>query len=338
MYSRQLESFIETAHAGSFSKAARALYIAPSSLIQQIDLLEQRLGVVLFERGRKGVTLTEAGESLYADAVEIVRHSNEAVARARQIQNGEGPLRVATSLLMKCRLLPTIWSHMIEEVPNTHIDIISLESAGVEPGNYLYGLGSSYDVMEGLYMSELYRDRCTFLELTRSPLCVTLPKALADSCGGKLSAELLSELDIVMMKPGVSAEYDAARSTSYENLLPYISERSISENLLALFFGIFSIRKAGESLSLRYSMTPETELNQVAAMQLDNSLPRFAENHGLTKRESEILRLLLEGKDNQNIASAMGVSMGTVKAHLNHIYGKVGIKTRQELKERFWSE
>ena len=215
MYSRQIESFIETAHAGSFSKAARALYIAPSSLIQQIDLLEQRLGVVLFERGRKGVVLTEAGESLYADAVEIVRHSNEAVARARQIQNGEGPLRVATSLLMKCRLLPTIWSHMIEEVPNTHIDIISLESAGVEPGNYLYGLGSSYDVMEGLYMSELYRDRCTFLELTRSPLCVTLPKALAESCGGKLSAELLSELDIVMMKPGVSAEYDAARSQLY---------------------------------------------------------------------------------------------------------------------------
>ena len=131
---------------------------------------------------------------------------------------------------------------------------------------------------------------------------------------------------------------DLPANTSYENLLPYISERNISENLLALFFGIFSIRKAGESLSLRYSMTPETELNQVAAMQLDNSLPRFAENHGLTKRESEVLRLLLEGKDNQNIASVMGVSMGTVKAHLNHIYGKVGIKTRQELKERFWGE
>ena len=85
-------------------------------------------------------------------------------------------------------------------------------------------------------------------------------------------------------------------------------------------------------------MTPETEFNQVAAMQLDNSLPRFAENLGLTKRESEVLRLLLEGKNNQNIASAMGVSLGTVKAHLNHIYGKVGIKTRQELKERFWGE
>ena len=73
-------------------------------------------------------------------------------------------------------------------------------------------------------------------------------------------------------------------------------------------------------------------------MQLDDTLPRSSERHGLTKRETEVLRLLLEGKDNQNIASAIGVSPGTVKAHLNHIYGKVGVKTRQELKERFWGE
>ena len=76
MYSRQIESFVKTANAGSFNKAARALYIAPSSLIQQIDILEQRLGLVLFERGRRGVTLTEAGESLYQDAVEILRRSD----------------------------------------------------------------------------------------------------------------------------------------------------------------------------------------------------------------------------------------------------------------------
>lgn len=125
---------------------------------------------------------------------------------------------------------------------------------------------------------------------------------------------------------------------SYTDLLTYVSERSISENLLGLFFGIFSIRKAGKSLALRYSMTPETAFNEVAAMQLDDSLPRFAEHHGLTKRESEVLRLLLDGKDNQNIASTMGISIGTVKAHVNHIYGKVGVKTRQEIKERFWSE
>ncbi len=212
MYSRQVESFIETAHAGSFSKAARSLYIAPSSLIQQIDLLEQRLGVTLFERGRRGVKLTEAGESLYRDAVDIMHRCDGAVARARQIQKGEGPIRVATSLLMKCRLLPGIWSHMIENAPGTRIDIISLESAGVEPGNYLSGLGISYDVMEGLYMSELYRERCLFLELVQAPLCITMPKTPENMNLEVIDAKTLHDLDLVMMRPGVSAEYDAARS------------------------------------------------------------------------------------------------------------------------------
>lgn len=210
MYSRHIESFIEAAKAGSFTKAARELYIAPSSLIQQIDLLEQRLGIVLFERGHRGIKLTEAGESLYRDAVDIVRRSDEAVARARLIQRGEHPVRVATSLLMKCRMLPGIWSRMIEDAPDTRIDIISLESAGVEPGNYLHGLGVSYDVMEGLYMSELYRDQCLFLELARASLCVALPRSLGATCPETVDAAMLRDLDLVLMKPGVSADYDAA--------------------------------------------------------------------------------------------------------------------------------
>lgn len=212
MHSRQVESFIETANAGSFSKAARALYIAPSSLIQQMDLLEKRLGVVLFERGHRGVRLTEAGESLYEDAVDIVRRSKEAVARARMVQRGDGPIRVATSLLMKCRMLPEIWSLMIDDAPGTRIDIVSLESVGVEPGNYLSGLGVSYDVMEGLFMSELYRDECLFLELARVPLCLAMPLATGDALPEKVDASLLRGLDLVMMRPGVSADYDAARA------------------------------------------------------------------------------------------------------------------------------
>lgn len=212
MYSRHIESFIETANAGSFSKAARALYIAPSSLIQQIDLLEQHLDIVLFERGRRGVKLTEAGEALYRDAVEIVRRSKEAVAHARSIQKGASSIRVATSLLMKCRMLPSIWSHMIEDAPGTRIDIVSLESTGVKPGNYLRGLGVSYDVIEGLFMSELYRDRCLFLELARVPLCLAVPKTLKNADSSVVDAHMLHELDLVMMKRGVSADYDAAHS------------------------------------------------------------------------------------------------------------------------------
>lgn len=224
MYSRHIESFIETAKAGSFNKAARALYIAPSSLIQQIDLLEHDLDLVLFERGYRGVRLTEAGESLYRDAIEIVRQCDEAVARARQIQRGEGPIRVATSLLMKCRMLPGIWSHMIEREPETRIDIISLESVGIEPGNYLRGLGVSYDVMEGLYMSELYRDRCRFLELARVPLCVAVPRGSLDEMPEHVDSDLLRDLDLVVMKSGISADYDAVHAQLFSLGANHVTE------------------------------------------------------------------------------------------------------------------
>lgn len=118
---------------------------------------------------------------------------------------------------------------------------------------------------------------------------------------------------------------------------PFVSEHSVSENVLVLFFGLYSIRGARRSISARYGATPQTEINDVAAMQLDRSFPRFAERYQLTSREQDALRLLLQGLDNQNIASALCVAPGTVKSHLNRIYAKTGVKTRQELKELFWS-
>ena len=54
VYNRQLDSFVRVVDAGSFNKAARDLYIIPASLIQQVNLLEERLGVQLLTRSRRG--------------------------------------------------------------------------------------------------------------------------------------------------------------------------------------------------------------------------------------------------------------------------------------------
>ena len=58
MYNRQLDVFVKAAELGSFSKAAEALYITPSAVIQQVNGLEERLGVKLFDRSRRGIVLT----------------------------------------------------------------------------------------------------------------------------------------------------------------------------------------------------------------------------------------------------------------------------------------
>lgn len=59
-----LRYFYEVAHAGSFRRAADKIRIAPSAVSRQIQLIEDELGVKLFERGRKGIRLTVAGEAL----------------------------------------------------------------------------------------------------------------------------------------------------------------------------------------------------------------------------------------------------------------------------------
>ncbi|GHN17884.1 hypothetical protein ME796_06500 [Lactobacillus delbrueckii] len=61
MYNSELDTFLAVAEAGSFSKAAKKLYISTPAVVQQMNLLEKRLNVQLFVRNTHGVTLTPAG-------------------------------------------------------------------------------------------------------------------------------------------------------------------------------------------------------------------------------------------------------------------------------------
>jgi LuxR family transcriptional regulator, maltose regulon positive regulatory protein len=54
----------------------------------------------------------------------------------------------------------------------------------------------------------------------------------------------------------------------------------------------------------------------------------------LSARELEVLRLLADGNDNTQIASALIVAVGTVKSHVNHIFGKLGARNRVDAVRR----
>lgn len=57
-----LESFVRSAETGSFSAAARRLMLTPAAVSRNVALLERNLGVRLFQRSTRKLTLTEAGE------------------------------------------------------------------------------------------------------------------------------------------------------------------------------------------------------------------------------------------------------------------------------------
>ncbi len=83
MYNPQLETFLKVADAGSFNKAAEEAFITPTAVIKQINLLEDSLGVKLFIRSHRGLTLTKAGQSLYNDARYIIQYCRGSVTRAK---------------------------------------------------------------------------------------------------------------------------------------------------------------------------------------------------------------------------------------------------------------
>ena len=119
-------------------------------------------------------------------------------------------------------------------------------------------------------------------------------------------------------------------------LLPlYISERNFSENILLLAFSFFTLRAASDTLRLRFKEPPAVDAPDTQAY-VDELLPAFCERYNLTARERVIVEQVLQGKDNQNIASSLQLALGTVKAHVHNILKKTGVSTRQELTQLFW--
>lgn len=75
-----LESFVQSAEGGSFSAAARRLGLTPAAVSKNVARLEARLGVRLFQRSTRRLTLTEGGERFLAQVGGALATLQEAVA------------------------------------------------------------------------------------------------------------------------------------------------------------------------------------------------------------------------------------------------------------------
>jgi DNA-binding transcriptional LysR family regulator len=93
----QVEGFIEVAHQSNLSRAAEALFITQPALSARLHALEAEIGSPLFDRGRRGMTLTDAGRAFlpYAErAVRALRDGASAIERlpaAEELVLGAAP-------------------------------------------------------------------------------------------------------------------------------------------------------------------------------------------------------------------------------------------------------
>ncbi len=173
MYNPQLETFLRVADAGSFNKAAEEAYITATAVIKQINLLEDSLGVKLFERTHRGLILTKAGKSLYQDAKYIIQYCKDSVTRAKNaMQEDNAVIRIGTSPMTPAQLLMQIWPKIQEQCPDLKFQIVPYENTPENAREILANLGKNIDVVGGIF-DETMLDlrRCAGLELSREPFC-----------------------------------------------------------------------------------------------------------------------------------------------------------------------
>lgn len=102
---------------------------------------------------------------------------------------------------------------------------------------------------------------------------------------------------------------------------------------------MFQAREAGAAGALGIQTTPQQLLDAVGRIlagefvfdQAAFDWPRGARRIRLTRRESELVGLLVQGLKNKEIATALGLTEGTVKVYLSKLFQKVGAKDRFEL-------
>jgi DNA-binding transcriptional LysR family regulator len=128
---RHLRYFVAVAEELHFHRAADRLHISQPPLSQQIRALEAELGVALFERNRRRVELTPAGQSFLTDARGILEATERAADRARRVAGGElGELSIGfVGSATFSPVLPAILRDFRARFPDVGLSLRELQTA-----------------------------------------------------------------------------------------------------------------------------------------------------------------------------------------------------------------
>jgi LysR family transcriptional regulator of abg operon len=159
----QLRDVAAIAKQGSLRGAARALGLAQPALTRSVRELEHELGAPLFERARRGMTLTPVGEAFVRRANAILTDVQRAQEEVEQISGGIGGSLVAgLSIAAHIALLPRSLQRFRKRYPDVRLRILegffpTLES-GLKDGSIDFYMGPrpATPIPEGLLMEKLF--------------------------------------------------------------------------------------------------------------------------------------------------------------------------------------
>jgi DNA-binding NarL/FixJ family response regulator len=152
---------------------------------------------------------------------------------------------------------------------------------------------------------------------------IQLPGTSGIECTAQLK-QLLPSVQIIMVT--VYEDTDRIFKALRAGACGYLLKRCTPEELIA---AVREVRQGGAPMS--------REIARKVIFSFQEPIASAAEVEGLSPRESEILELLAQGFANKEIADRVGVSDGTVRWHLRHIYHKLHVRSRTEAALKFRS-
>lgn len=182
------------------TRAADALHITQSTLSHQLRQLEEALGVELFDRVGRGLSLNEAGETFIAFATRAVLEVEEGKVAIEELHSlTRGQLRIGVIHTYNATVLPPVIAQFTAAHPGVHIAVEDLPAAeierGVANGDLQLGIAFSPSTREDVVAESLFSERLVLVVGKNHPAAGLQ----------EVGASQLSRMDLAVQTPRFSS-------------------------------------------------------------------------------------------------------------------------------------
>lgn len=182
---RQLVYFVESVRAGSFLKAANLLHVSQPAITSAVRELEATLGIQLLIKGRKGVSLTDAGRLFISHATNILSEINIAADRLNAMKAANyGHIRVGVLPVIGPGLMVRAATRFKRRHPEVLLSLfpanneVHLPSLKMGELDFVVGGMGSPEQLSGLSFTPLYQERLCLVVRGGHPLANQCPVSL----------------------------------------------------------------------------------------------------------------------------------------------------------------
>jgi LysR family hca operon transcriptional activator len=225
---RHIRYFVAVAEELNFTRAAARLHTSQPSLSQQVRQLEAAVGVLLLDRSRHHVALTDAGRIFLREAKDILGRIEHAARLAKQAADGRaGDLSVGTFPAADVRILPALRSLIASSLPNLRIVLHSKYT--LEPIKGLHTGALDVAFLRGPLTST---DGLEVVELLREPMVVVLPAHHALARRKRIPVQALHDLPCIIMDRALAPALHDAIALLYRQAHIRMHAVSQADNVL----------------------------------------------------------------------------------------------------------